>query len=78
MWPAPVTLRGRSATLELLDPRHAADLAEAADDGELHRLWYTTIPKPEGVEAEIARRLGLMAKGTMLPFAVLDDQGPSD
>ena len=75
MWPAPVTLRGRSATLELLDPRHAADLAEAADDGELHRLWYTTIPKPEGVEAEIARRLGLMAKGTMLPFAVLDAQG---
>ena len=74
MWPAPVTLRGRSATLELLDPRHAADLAEAADDGELHRLWYTTIPKPEGVEAEIARRLGLMAKGTMLPFAVLDAQ----
>ena len=74
MWPAPVTLRGRSATLELLDPRHAADLAEAADDGELHRLWYTTIPKPEGVEAEIARRLGLMAKGTMLPFALLDAQ----
>ena len=34
----------------------------------------TRIPKPEGVEAEIARRLSLMAKGTMLPFAVLDAQ----
>ena len=75
MWPAPVTLRGRSAALELLDPRHGADLAEAAADGELHRLWYTSIPTPDGVPAEIERRLGLMQAGSMLPFAVLDNRG---
>ena len=74
MWPASVTLRGRSATLEPLDPRQSADLAEAAADGDLHRLWYTTIPAPEDVPAEIERRLGLRAAGSMLPFAVLDAQ----
>ena len=75
MWPASVTLRGRSATLEPLDPRQSADLAEAAADGDLHRLWYTTIPAPEDVPAEIERRLGLRAAGSMLPFAALDHQG---
>ena len=75
MWPASVTLRGRSATLEPLDLRHGADLAEAAADGDLHRLWYTTIPAPGDVPAEIERRLGLRAAGSMLPFAVLNDQG---
>ena len=51
---------------------HQADLEEAAADGALHRLWYTTVPKPENVGAEIERRLALRKKGTMLPFAVID------
>ena len=41
-------------------------------DGELWRLWYTTIPEPEKMAAEIDRRLGLQAEGSMLPFAVID------
>lgn len=75
MWPEPVTLSGRHATLVPLAPDHRADLEEAAADGELHRLWYTMIPTPEGVGDEIERRLGLMAGGSMLPFAVLDQAG---
>jgi RimJ/RimL family protein N-acetyltransferase len=71
-WPQPVTLRSGRVTLEPLERRHQADLAEAASDGELWRLWYTSIPTPEGVPAEIERRLGLQAVGSMLPFAVID------
>ena len=41
-------------------------------DGELWRLWYTSVPAPEEMAAEIDRRLGLMAKGSMLPFTVID------
>ena len=41
-------------------------------DGELWKLWYTTIPSPDGMKAEIDRRLDLQEKGTMLPFTVLD------
>jgi RimJ/RimL family protein N-acetyltransferase len=74
-WPPPVTLVGRHATLEPLDRTHAAALALAVQDGELWRLWYTNVPAPAEMAAEIDRRLGLQAAGSMLPFAVLDAAG---
>ena len=72
---APVTLKGRHATLVPLAPEHAAALTDAARDGELWKLWYISVPAPERVADEIERRLGLHAKGSMLPFTVLDEQG---
>jgi RimJ/RimL family protein N-acetyltransferase len=75
IWPDEVTLRGRHATLGPLRAEHAPRLAEAVADGELWRLWYTFIPKPEDMEAEIARRLDLREKGSMLPFTVFDTAG---
>jgi RimJ/RimL family protein N-acetyltransferase len=42
-------------------------------DGELWKLWYTSVPAPENMETEIARRLALQQEGTMLPFAVLSE-----
>ena len=72
-WPPPVTLRASRATLEPLAQQHHADLVEAVKDGELWRLWYTTIPEPEKMGAEIDRRLALQTKGSMLPFAVIDN-----
>jgi len=69
-WPAPVTLTGRHAALEPLAAAHSSDLEDAARDGELWKLWYTSVPTPEGMAAEIARRLGLQEKGSMLPFTV--------
>jgi len=74
-WLEPVTLRSPRVTLEPLAQRHQADLVEAVRDGELWRLWYTTIPAPEKMGAEIDRRLGLQAAGSMLPFAVIDNAG---
>jgi N-acetyltransferase len=71
-WLQPVTLRSGRVTLQPLERRHAAELAEAAKDGELWRLWYTSVPAPEGMTAEIERRLALQAAGSMLPFAVID------
>lgn len=68
----PVTLAGKHARLELLSPAHEADLVEAVKDGELWNLWYTSAPAPDKVGAEIERRLGLLDKGTMLPFAVIE------
>lgn len=71
-WLTPVTLRRPEATLEPLSQTHLADLVEAVRDGELWRLWYTIIPSPDAMRAEIDRRLALQAEGTMLPFAVID------
>ncbi len=66
---APVTLEGRFVTLEPLSPEHHDGLVDAAKDGELWKLWYTSVPTPEGMAAEIDRRLGLQEQGSMLPFA---------
>jgi RimJ/RimL family protein N-acetyltransferase len=71
-WLEPVTLRSARVVLEPLDQRHCADLIEAVTDGQLWELWYTHIPKPDGMAAEIDRRLSLQKSGSMLPFAVID------
>jgi RimJ/RimL family protein N-acetyltransferase len=74
-WLEPVTLRGAHATLVPLAHEHAEGLCAATRDGELWRLWYTAVPSPEGMSAEVDRRLGLQAQGSMLPFTVLDAAG---
>ena len=71
----PVTLQGRHVKLEPLTVAHAPALVRAVQDGELWRLWYTAIPTPERMLAEIERRLDLLAYGSMLPWAVLNAAG---
>jgi RimJ/RimL family protein N-acetyltransferase len=68
----PVTLAGRHASLVPLSPAHLGGLIDAVRDGELWRLWYTTVPPPERMSAEIERRVALQSAGAMLPFTVLD------
>jgi N-acetyltransferase len=74
-WPDPVTLRGEHARLEPLSHDHLAGLVEAVKDGELFKLWYTAVPKPEDMTKEIDRRLSLREAGSMLPFTVFDAAG---
>ena len=72
-WIEPVTLLGKTVTLELLSPKHRDGLIAAAADGELWTLWYTTIPQPEHMATEIERRLALFEGGSMMPFAVIEN-----
>jgi RimJ/RimL family protein N-acetyltransferase len=71
-WLVPVTLRGETVTLEPLTAAHHDDLVAATRDGDLASLWYTTIPGPGEMAQEIDRRLALLERGTMLPFAVVE------
>lgn len=66
----PVTLTGLHTTLVPLSPTHHEALACAVNDGEMWRLWYTSIPRPENMLTEIERRLDLQSKGSMLAFAI--------
>lgn len=68
----PTTLSGEHVKLIPLSPEHEDGLIAAVQDGKLWELWYTFIPKPENMKAEIARRLGLQAAGSMLPFTVIE------
>ena len=65
----PVTLENDFVRLEPLAPEHAEDLAVAT--AGLEDRWYTSVPTAEGVPAEIARRRGIHATGSMNPFAVV-------
>jgi RimJ/RimL family protein N-acetyltransferase len=74
-WLEPVTLSGPYAQLKPLSRDHVDGLTEAVRDGELWKLWYTSVPRPEEMAREIDRRLGLQASGAMLPFTVFDAEG---
>lgn len=65
-------LFNQSARLEPLSAEHHDDLASAVRAGELWRTWYTRIPSPEAMAAEIDRRLALRSEGSMAPWAVID------
>ena len=64
---SPVTLTGDLVTLEPLSVDHHDELVAAASDGRLWELWYTSVPSPETMRADIARKL---AEPTTLPFTV--------
>jgi N-acetyltransferase len=70
---SPVSLHGHEVSLVPLGYSHHDDLIEALEDGELWNLWYTNIPSPDSLRAEIDRRLGLQAQGSMIPFAVIEN-----
>ena len=71
----PVSFHGRHGALVPLSLEHEAALCEASAEGELWKVWYTSVPTPEGMRAEIARRLALREAGAMLPFTILDRAG---
>ena len=60
-WLEPISLQGPGARLEPLSTQHLEDLIDSVNDGALWNLWYTTIPRPEDMRAEIERRLRLRA-----------------
>lgn len=62
------TLTGHRVTLEPLSVDHATGLASGV--GDLWQTWYTHVPKPEDMAAEVERRLALRNEGSMMPFAI--------
>ena len=70
MFIEPITLVGKYARLEPLSEDHLPDLQTASADGELWKLWYTGVPQPVDMAANIEFRLAQREKGAMMPFVV--------
>jgi RimJ/RimL family protein N-acetyltransferase len=68
----PVTLHGRHADLEPLASEHADALRVAAADGELWKLWYTSVPKPDTVQAYIDKALQMRDDLGAMAFVIRD------
>lgn len=67
---APVTLEGHGVRLEPLDEGHHHGLVQAASDGRLWELFYTSVPEPDKAAAFIADALKGQREGHMLPWVV--------
>jgi N-acetyltransferase len=70
-----VTLEGRGVRLEPMRRDHEGALREAAADGELWKLHFTSVPEPEGTLEYIETALADCAKGTRVPWVVRELAG---
>ena len=67
---SPITLEAHGVRLEPLTIDHAGGLAEAARDGSLWDLWYTSVPSPDDATKYVNDALDGQRAGVMLPWAV--------
>jgi RimJ/RimL family protein N-acetyltransferase len=67
----PVTLTGRHVQLEPLAAGHHDALVAAASDGELWKLWYTSVPSPQTMRNWLETALSMRAHDD-LAFAIRD------
>jgi RimJ/RimL family protein N-acetyltransferase len=74
-WTIPPILEGDHVSLEPLQEDHADALLQAASDGELWNLWFTSVPGPDTVRAYVARAIADREAGTAMPFLVRDARG---
>jgi RimJ/RimL family protein N-acetyltransferase len=70
--PSPITLEGHGVRLEPLAREHHDGLVAAARDGDLWKLWFTSVPAPEEAHAYISAAVAGRDAGHMLPWAVRD------
>ena len=66
----PVTLEGRYVRIEPLAREHADAVRAAASDGELWRLWYTSVPAPDKIAAWIDAAFDVRVRLGGMPFVV--------
>lgn len=66
-----LSLDGRLVRLEPLSHAHHDALVEAVEDGQMWTRWYTSIPRPDGIEEMIATRMRLRDEGFMVPYVAV-------
>jgi RimJ/RimL family protein N-acetyltransferase len=69
--PPQPTLTGKTVELQPLQKEHAAQLLQAAADGELWKMKVTVIPGPDTVAQYIATALEGRANQTVMPFVIV-------
>ena len=68
----PIVLEANGVRLEPMTAGHHGELSNAAADGELWNLWFTTVPSPGGMPAYVGTALDGQRDGHMLPWVVRD------
>ncbi|CAN7150163.1 GNAT family protein [Caballeronia sp. LjRoot29] len=71
-WIDPVTLEGKFVRLVPLEREHQDALASATADGELWKLWYTSVPSPGTITTWMDAALAQRDSDGAQPFTVID------
>jgi len=72
MWLKTIQLASTNVKLIPLQAEHAQGLLNAASDGKLWELWYTSVPNAENIEQYIADALAEQMRGNALAFSVIE------
>jgi N-acetyltransferase len=73
-WLNETTLEGNLVHLIPLKAEHKSALLEASADGELWKLWYTSVPSKDSIDSYLEYAFSEQAAGCALLFAVVDKQ----
>lgn len=66
----PLTLSGTHVRLEPLSKAQLSAIQAAASDGELWKLFFTTVPSPENTQLWLDTALEMQKQEKAIPFAV--------
>ncbi|MBI1772614.1 MAG: GNAT family N-acetyltransferase [Burkholderiales bacterium] len=68
-----ITLKGKYVTLEPLEQHHLTDIQAAAADGELWKLFFTSVPSRENTQNWLNIALEMQQQQKALPFIVREN-----
>ncbi|MFZ6863828.1 GNAT family N-acetyltransferase [Undibacterium sp. Ji67W] len=66
----PIQLSGTYVTLEPLTQEHLPEIQSAVADGELWKLFFTSVPSPENTQQWLDAALEMQHQQTAIPFAI--------
>lgn len=72
-WLVETTLTSDLVSMVPLRLEHAEALVQAASDGELWNLWFTSVPSADTVHGYIEKALQQQQDGTALPFVIIEN-----
>ncbi|MBL4872508.1 MAG: GNAT family N-acetyltransferase [Gammaproteobacteria bacterium] len=71
-WLEETTLEGSKVKLVPLTASYRNELVKASNDGELWKLWFTSVPSEKNIDNYIKQALKDMDNGLALVFVVID------
>ncbi|WP_435624356.1 GNAT family N-acetyltransferase [Flagellimonas sp.] len=71
-WLNPIELEGNLAKLIPLEEVDRSEVLQAASDGNLWELWYTSVPSKDNLDAYVDFALQQESEGLALPFVVIE------
>ena len=70
----PIQLNGDVVALVPLEPSHREGLLEAASDGKLWELWYTSVPSVESIDHYMEVALAEKSQGNSYAFTIFQKE----